>query len=484
MKHISPNSQQKTTYIKIITILLAFSLIMMLFGCGKNNDTDGKGSSAEGSSSASGNQVIWNAAFKNLFHTDAETETKFADLVHDVNQTEGAVTLLQTLNNGKVIYFAFELNSMADDIPDPYKGESLYVQDYLFIRGNHPTEDIVGLSKEEIREQYKGQIFLSNGSFRTAESENGKSVSLIGTRIPFGSDNVFSGDMTFVITGLECSKEDGSSEHANLTNYVFHFTETPSRTAIKQPIVQDGQTIGSFMLTEMTLQVSILYPEKVEDLASALPAQVNEFTNPRIKLLDKNNQEIVCTIIPNGGSVGSSIQWEFTFSNLVDTSEVSGIQVGSSVIIIDPSGSDAEVKPSDDIYFAGKDVIITRTALEEAKDFYLQAGYSEEDAYDQAVLYVQTYETMYYLATKAGYQATEKEIEDRIEMLGESTPTIEKDIAIEKYREAEIKPEFDKIATQEPGSEEYWAEWAEWYANYQSKMVEEQGFQLASALLD
>lgn len=484
MKRISPYSQQKTTYIKIITILLTISLIVMLFGCGKNNGTDGQGSSAGGSSSASGNQVIWNAAFKNLFHTDAETETKFADLVHDVNQTEGAVTLLQTLNNGKVIYLAFELDSMADDIPDPFKGGSLYVQDYLFIRGDHPTEDIVGLSKEEIKEQYKGQIFLSNGSLRTTESENGKSVSLIGTRIPFGSDNSFSGDMTFVITGIECSKEDGSSERANQTNYVFHFTETPSRSAIKQPIIQDGQTIGSFMLTEMTLQVSILYPEKVEDLASALPAQVNEFTNPRIKLLDKNNQEIVCTIIPNGGSVGSSIQWEFTFGNLVDTSEVSGIQVGGSVIIIDPSGSGAEVKLSDDIYFVGKDAIVTRTELEEAKDFYLQAGYSEEDAFDQAVLYVQTYETMYFLATKAGYQATEKEIEDRIELLGGSAPTIEKDIAIEKYREAEIKTEFDKIATHKPGSEEYWVEWAEWYANYQSKMVEEQGFQLASALLD
>ena len=76
----------------------------------------------------------------------------------------------------------------------------------------------------------------------------------------------------------------------------------------------------------------------------------------------------------------------------------------------------------------------------------------------------------------------EKEIEDRIELLGEIPPTIEKDIAIEKYREAEIKPIFDKITAHAPGSEEYWAEFAEWYANYQLKMVEEQGFQLASVL--
>lgn len=330
MKRISPYSQQKTTYIKIITILLTISLIVMLFGCGKNNGTDGQGSSAGGFSSASGNQVIWNAAFKNLFHTDPETETKFADLIHDVDQTDGAVTLLQTLNNGKVIYIAFELDPMADDIPDPYKGESLYVQDYLLIRGNHPTEDIAGLSKEEIKEQYKGQIFLSNGSFRN-ESENGKSVSLIGVRIPFGSDHTFSGDMTLVITGIECSKEDGSSERVNQTNYVFHFTETPGRTAVEQPIMQDGQTIGMFMLTEMNLQVSILFPEKVEELASALITQVNEFTNPRIKLLDKNDREIACTIIPNSSSVGSSIQCEFTLGSLIDTSEVCGIQLGDYV---------------------------------------------------------------------------------------------------------------------------------------------------------
>lgn len=481
MKHISFCSRQKSTCVKLITILLISCLVMMLFGCSNHTD-DTQPSSEKDSSSMDGNQVIWNTAFKNLFHTDPETETKFADLIHDVDQTDGAVTLLQTLNNGKVIYIAFELDPMADDIPDPYKGESLYVQDYLLIRGNHPTEDIAGLSKEEIKEQYKGQIFLSNGSLRTTESENGKSVSLIGTRIPFGSDNSFSGDMTFVITGIECSKEDGSSERANQTNYVFHFTETPSRTAIKQPIIQDGQTIGSFMLTEMTLQVSILYPEKVEELASALTTQVNGFMRPRIKLLDKNNQEIACTIIPNSSSVGASIQCEFTLGSLVDTSEVSGIQVGDYVVKIDPSGLGAEVKPNDDIYFVGKDAIVTRTELEEAKDYYIQAGYSEEDAFDQAVLYVQRYETMYFLATKAGYQATEKEIEDRIELLGEIPPTIEKDIAIEKYREAEIKPIFDKITAHAPGSEEYWAEFAEWYANYQLKMVEEQGFQLASVL--
>ena len=342
MKCIFPYLRQKEIYLKIITILLAVSLVMMAFGCGKSNDTDG-----QESSSASENQVIWNAAFKHLFHTDAEAETKFADLLQDVNQTEGAVTLCQILNNGKVIYLAFELDSMADDIPDPFKGENLFMHDYLLIRGDHPTEDIVGLSEEGIREQYKGQIFLSDTSFSN-ESENGKTSSLIGLRIPFGSDHTFAGDMTFVITGIECSKEDGSSENVNHTNYVFHFTETPSRTAATQPIIQDGQTIGMFRLTEMNLQVSILFPEKVEELASALPTQANEFTNPRIKLLDENGQEIDCTAISGSSSVGASIQCEFTFDRLVDTSEVSGIQVGGSVIIRDPSGIGAEVKPNDD----------------------------------------------------------------------------------------------------------------------------------------
>ena len=175
------------------------------------------------------------------------------------------------------------------------------------------------------------------------------------------------------------------------------------------------------------------------------------------------------------------------------------------------ASSGETVSPENDIYFVGKDVIVTRTELEEANDFYLQAGYSDGDAFDQAVLYVQKYETMYFLATKAGYKATEEDLKERIDYLKEISKEIKdkeefqamidsfeseeayweyerlvliKDIAIEKYREAEIKPEFDKITAHEPGSEEYWAEWGKWYEDYQIKMVEEQEFQLKSDLDD
>ena len=208
MKRISPYSQQKTTYIKIITIRLTISLIVMLFGCGKNNGTDGQGSSAGGFSSASGNQVIWNAAFKNLFHTDPETETKFADMIHDVNQTEGAVTLLQTLNNGKVMYITFAIDSMADEIPDEYKGKNLYLQDCILIRGNYPSEELTGLTKPEITNKYKEQLFYGNMSFGGSggDNEDGKTGSLFGFAYSLNSSYTFTGEITVVLPILAAVK--------------------------------------------------------------------------------------------------------------------------------------------------------------------------------------------------------------------------------------------------------------------------------------
>ncbi|MDO4207014.1 MAG: hypothetical protein Q4D15_05430 [Lachnospiraceae bacterium] len=334
MKRISPYSQQKTTYIKIITILLTISLIVMLFGCGKNNGTDGQGSSAGGSSSASGNQVIWNAAFKNLFHTDAEMETKFADLVHDVNQTEGAVTLLQTLNNGKVMYITFAIDSMADEIPDEYKGKNLYLQDCILIRGNYPSEELTGLTKPEITNKYKEQLFYGNMSFGGSggDNEDGKTESLFGFAYSLNSSYTFTGDITVVLPDLSCSKEDVPTERVVPDNYVFHITETPTRQAVEQPIIYNDQTVGKFRLTELNLQLSIFQSEEVEELTSALTLNPSEFVNVRIKLLDSNNQEIDCRMVPNGGSSGGVVTGDFSFDGLVDTSEVCGIQLGDYVI--------------------------------------------------------------------------------------------------------------------------------------------------------
>ena len=335
MKRISSYSQQKTTYIKIITILLAFSLIVMLFGCGKSNSIDDQVPSKQGASSADDNQDGWDEAFKQLFHTDSKTATQFADMLLDANQTEGAVTLLQILNNGKVMYVVFEFDSMAVSIPNSLQGEKLYVSDCLFIRGNHSAEELIGLSKEEIQAKYSGDLFYGSKSVFVGDPEDGKIKTVVGSAVKLSSSSTFTGDMTLVITDIGYDKEDGSSGPVTTDNYIFHITESSDRQAVEQPIMQDGQMVGNFRLTELNLQISILYPEIAEELAAALTPEPTSISTPPIRLLDKNNQEIDCRIGSNGSSSGSVITCDYSFNSLVDTSEVSGIKVGDYVIMVD-----------------------------------------------------------------------------------------------------------------------------------------------------
>ncbi len=333
MKHISFCSRQKSTCVKLITILLISCLVMMLFGCSNHTD-DIQPSSEKDSSSVDGNQVAWNDMFKNRFHTDSKTEIQFADMIHDVDQTEGAVTLLQTLNNGKVMYIAFAIDSMADEIPDAFKGEDLFLLDCILISGSIPTEELVGLSKPEIRNQYKEQLFYGNMSFGGGGDENadGKTASLFGFAYSLNSSYTFTGDITVVLPDLSCSKEGVPTERVVSDNYVFHITETPNRQAVEQPIIYNDQTVGKYRLTELNLQLSIFKSDEVEELTSALILNPSEFVNTRIKLLDSNNQEIACRIVPNGGSSGGIVTGDFSFDGLIDTSEVRGIQLGDYVI--------------------------------------------------------------------------------------------------------------------------------------------------------
>ena len=335
MKHYSSYSQQKTTYIKIITILLALSLVMMLFGCGKSNNIDDQVPSEQSASSAYDNQDGWNKAFKQLFHIDSKTATQFADMLHEINQTEGAVTLLQTLNNGKVMYVAFELDSMAVSLPNSMHGEKLYVSDCLFIRGNQPAEELIGLSKEEITAKYSGELFYGSKSVNVGDPADGKITTVVGSAVKLSSSSTFTGDITLVVTDIGYEKADGIQEHVTTDNFIFHITESSDRLAIEQPIMQDDQVVGNFRLTELNLQISLLHPEMAEELADALTAPPNSISVPSVKLLDKNNQVIDCRIGSTGRSQGSIITCDFSFNNLVDTSEVSGIQVGDYVIKVD-----------------------------------------------------------------------------------------------------------------------------------------------------
>ena len=333
MKHISFCSRQKSTCVKLITILLISCLVMMLFGCSNHTD-DTQPSSEKDSSSVDGNQVAWNDMFKNRFHTDLKTEIQFADMIHDVNQTEGAVTLLQTLNNGKVMYIAFAIDSMADEIPDEYKGKNLYLQDCILIRGNHPSEELTGLTKPEITNKYKEQLFYGNMSFGGSGDENadGKTASLFGFAYSLNSSYTFTGDITVVLPDLSYIGDGGYTERVVPDNYVFHITETPNRQAVERPIIYNDQTVGKYRLTELNLQLSIFKSDEVEELTSALILNPSEFVNTRIKLLDSNNQEIACRIVPNGGSSGGVVTGDFSFDGLIDTSEVYGIQLGDYVI--------------------------------------------------------------------------------------------------------------------------------------------------------
>ena len=333
MKHISFCSRQKSTCVKLITILLISCLVMMLFGCSNHTD-DTQPSSEKDSSSVDGNQVAWNDMFKNRFHTDLKTEIQFADMIHDVNQTEGAVTLLQTLNNGKVMYIAFAIDSMADEIPDEYKGKNLYLQDCILIRGNYPSEELTGLTKPEITNKYKEQLFYGNMSFGGSGDENadGKTASLFGFAYSLNSSYTFTGDITVVLPDLSYIGDGGYTERVVPDNYVFHITETPNRQAVERPIIYNDQTVGKYRLTELNLQLSIFKSDEVEELTSALILNPSEFVNTRIKLLDSNNQEIACRIVPNGGSSGGVVTGDFSFDGLIDTSEVYGIQLGDYVI--------------------------------------------------------------------------------------------------------------------------------------------------------
>lgn len=170
---------------------------------------------------------------------------------------------------------------------------------------------------------------------------------------------------------------------------------------------------------------------------------------------------------------------------------------------------DNTIVDPDDVFLVGKDVIITKAEIDQSMNFYILAGYSENEALETAIIFLEKYATMYYLAKNAGFFATEKEIDERIDLLKDMSKQndnenefqkqidsfeseeayweyersiLRKDMAIELYRKSELEPKFAQLSNHEQGSEEYWSEWAEWYDNYQTKMAEDQEFKFATDL--
>lgn len=172
------------------------------------------------------------------------------------------------------------------------------------------------------------------------------------------------------------------------------------------------------------------------------------------------------------------------------------------------SDGDSNLDSKDESVFAtGKDVVILNSTIDQAKQFYILSGYPEQEAFELAIDYSEKYETMYYMAVKSGYKASEEEVDARINELKEMIILLDdqsdfqehmdsfgteedywefersicaRDLTIEKYRKAELETEFARISRFDKGSEEYQKEWIEWYENYQTELVKTQKFSITN----
>jgi len=158
------------------------------------------------------------------------------------------------------------------------------------------------------------------------------------------------------------------------------------------------------------------------------------------------------------------------------------------------------------IYAVGKDLLITRADVNQAKTYYLLSDSSEEQALSTAINYTEKYETIWFKAISNGYEATDEEINARLRELKaifvktDSKEDIQefinsfdseeafweyeynvykKSIPIEKFRKDVLEKEFSESTAQIPGTEEYWQEWDKWFEDYQRDLVEQQAFNLA-----
>ncbi|MBE5927897.1 MAG: hypothetical protein E7267_00745 [Lachnospiraceae bacterium] len=67
-----------------------------------------------------------------------------------------------------------------------------------------------------------------------------------------------------------------------------------------------------------------------------------------------------------------------------------------------------------EIFSVGRDILITKQEIEDAKEVYILQGQSEEDAKAAAVKYMEEYNAIYAEAVNNGIYATEEEIEKYI----------------------------------------------------------------------
>lgn len=84
--------------------------------------------------------------------------------------------------------------------------------------------------------------------------------------------------------------------------------------------------------------------------------------------------------------------------------------------VTSPIGEDAAVLRSLDVAVDNK-ITLPQIEINQAKDFYIIAGYGESEAYELAITYVKEINALYQEAIKNGYTVTEDEISAYLEQL-------------------------------------------------------------------
>ncbi len=113
--------------------------------------------------------------------------------------------------------------------------------------------------------------------------------------------------------------------------------------------------------------------------------------------------------------------------------------------VVNPIGENTAVLKSLKKVEENNKVILPQIEIEQAKAFYVVAGYEEKEALDLAVSYVKDINTLYQEAIKNGYSVTEEEILKHLEELKE------------EFQIAENKEEIFGFINSFESEEEYWA---------------------------
>ena len=90
------------------------------------------------------------------------------------------------------------------------------------------------------------------------------------------------------------------------------------------------------------------------------------------------------------------------------------------------------------------EIILPKVEIEQAKDFYIAAGYEEKEASELAVTYVKEINTLYQEAIKNGYTVTEDEISAYIEQMKK------------QFKSAENKEEIYNFINSFENEDAYW----------------------------